>query len=112
MAIGEVFVKARIRCLGLLKVADILINIGTFRIPVDSFQGTSGGSRMFIRISNPYDASTSTTNQRQRNEVYQTPRFSSPDPYRDGQTGVAVSRRLRKNDSDRPVLSDITNLSL
>ena len=67
---------------------------------------------MLIQISNLYDASTSTTTQRQRNEVYQTPRFSSPDPYRDCQTGVAVSRHLRKNDSDRPVFSDSTDLSL
>src|SRR5207244_7043803 len=72
---------------------------GTFRIPVDSFQETSGGSRMVIRISNLYDSSTSTTNQRQRNEVYQTPRFRAPDAYPYRNTRVAASRCLRQNDS-------------
>src|SRR5712691_9960411 len=79
-------------------------NFGTFQIPVDSSQETSGGSRMLIRISNLYDSSTSPTNQRQHNEVYQTPGCRSPDPYRDGQTGLAASRRLRENDANRTVL--------
>src|SRR5712691_2349131 len=87
-------------------------NCGTFQIPVDRFQETSNGSRMLIPISYLYDSSTSPTNQRQHDEVYQTPRFSSPDPYRDCHTGLAASRRLRENDSNRTVLSDIANLSL
>src|SRR3989442_14853747 len=85
---------------------------GTFQISVDSFQETFGGSRMLIRKPKRCDSSPSTTNLRQHDEVYQTPRFRSPDPYRDGQTGVAVSRRLREDDGDRTVLSDITDLSL
>ena len=46
---------------------------GTFQIPVDSFNETSGGGRMVIATSNRYDSSTSTTNQRQNDEVYETP---------------------------------------
>jgi hypothetical protein len=47
-----------------------------FEIPVDSFQETSGGGRMVIRKSNLDDSSTSTTNQRQYDEVYQMPRLT------------------------------------
>src|SRR6267143_1688423 len=85
---------------------------GTFRIPVDSFQETSGGSRMLIRISNLYDSSTSTTNQRQRNEVYQTPRFRAPDAYPYRHARVAASRCLRQNDGNRKSLSNIQDLPL
>jgi hypothetical protein len=46
---------------------------GTFQIPVDSFNETSGGGRMVIATSNRYDSSPSTTNQRQNDEVYETP---------------------------------------
>src|SRR5947207_13816042 len=83
---------------------------GTVRIPVDSFQETSGGSRMVIRISNLYDSSTSTTNQRQRNEVYQTPRFRAPDAYPYRHARVAASRCLRQNDGNRKSLSNIQDL--
>src|SRR5260221_14628958 len=85
---------------------------GTFRIPVDSFQETSGGSRMLIRISNLYDSSTSTTNQRQRNEVYQTPRFRAQDAYPYRHARVAASRCLRQNDGNRKSLSNIQHLPL
>jgi hypothetical protein len=54
------------RTLGMKKV-------GTVQIPVDSFNETSGGGRMVIATSNRYDSSTSTTNQRQNDEVYETP---------------------------------------
>lgn len=63
-------------------------------------------------MTNPEDSSPSTTNQRPHDEVYQTRRLRSPDPYRDCQTGVAASRRLRENDTNRPVLSDIADLAL
>src|SRR5437870_11390626 len=86
------------------------VHFGTFRIPVDSFQETSGGSRMLIRISNLYDSSTSTTNQRQRNEVYQTPRFRAPDAYPYRHARVAASRCLRQNDGNRKSLSNIQDL--
>ena len=86
--------------------------MGTFQIPVDSSQETSGGSRMLMRISHLDDSSTSPTNQRQHNAVYQTPGLRSPDPARDGQTGWAASRRLRENDANRPVLADSAALSL
>jgi len=46
---------------------------GTFQIPVDSFNETSGGGRIVIATSNRYDSSPSTTNQRQNDEVYETP---------------------------------------
>src|SRR5215831_18219233 len=85
---------------------------GTFQIPVDSSQETSGGSRMLIRISNRDDASTSTTNQRQHDEVYQTGRFRSPDPYPYRHARVAASRCLWENDGNRTIVSDIPDLSL
>jgi chromosome partitioning protein len=88
------------------------IKTGPFQIPVDSFNATPGGGRMVIATSNRDDSSPSPTNQRQPDEVYQTPRFRSPDLYRDCQTGVAVSRGLQENDGDRTVLLDITDLSL
>jgi hypothetical protein len=77
---------------------------GTFQMPVDSSQETSGGSRMLMRKPNRDDSSTSTTNQRDPDEVYQTPRLRSPHPYRDCQTGVAVSRHLWENDAHRPAI--------
>ncbi len=86
--------------------------LGTFQIPVDSFQETSGGGTMVILKSNLYDSSPSTTNQRPHDEVYETPRVRSTDPYPDCHDGVAASRRLRKNDTNSPVLSDIADLSL
>src|SRR5262249_29483491 len=85
---------------------------GTFQIPVDNFQETSGGSRMLIRKQNRYDSSTSPPNQRQHDEVYQTPGLRSPDPYRYRQTRLAVSRCLRENDANRTGLPDIADLSL
>jgi hypothetical protein len=85
---------------------------GTFQMPVDSFQKASGGSRMLIRITNRYDSSASPTTQRQHDEVYQTPRFRSPDPYPYRHACVAQSRRLRQNDANRPGVSDIADLSL
>src|SRR6266446_2109244 len=87
-------------------------NNGTFQIPVDSSQETSGGSRMLNRKPHCYDSSTSPTNQRQHDEVYQTPRFRSPHAYRDCQTGLVVPRRLRENDANRPLLSDLQDLPL
>src|SRR6266566_646129 len=67
---------------------------------------------MLIRISNLYDSSTSTTNQRQRNEVYQTPRFRAPDAYPYRHARVAASRCLRQNDGNRKSLSNIQDLPL
>src|SRR2546428_14106157 len=90
----------------------LLSIFGTFRIPVDSFQETSGGSRMLIRISNRYDSSTSTTNQRQRNEVYQTPQLTAPDAYPYRHARVAASRCLLQNDVNRKSLSNIQDLPL
>jgi hypothetical protein len=84
----------------------------TFQIPVDSFQKASGDSRMWIRKQNLYDSSTSPTNQRQHDEVYQTPRFKSPDPHPYRHARLAASRCLRENDANRPGVSDIADLSL
>jgi hypothetical protein len=50
------------------------------QIPVDSFTETSGGGTMVSQASNRYDSSPATTSQRSPDEVYQTPRFSAPDP--------------------------------
>ena len=50
------------------------------QIPVDSFTETSGGGTMVSQASNRYDSSLATTSQRSPDEVYQTPRFSAPDP--------------------------------
>src|SRR6266481_6294026 len=85
---------------------------GTFQIPVDNFNETSGGGTMVILKSNLYDSSPSTTNQRPHDEVYETPRFRAPDPYPDCHDGLAASRRLRANDEHRKILSDIPDLSL
>src|SRR5215813_14709908 len=85
---------------------------GTFQIPVDSFEETSGDARMVICIVNPEDSSPSSTNQRPCDAVYQTPRFSSPDPYPYRHARVAASRCLRENDAHRQLLSDIPHLSL
>src|SRR5712691_3874241 len=85
---------------------------GTFQIPVDSFNETSGGGRMLTSSSNLYDSSPSTTNQRPHDEVYETPRFRSPDPYLYRYARLAASRCLRENDAHRTILSDIQNLSL
>src|SRR5712692_5730090 len=87
-------------------------NFGTFQIPVDSLQETSGGGTMVILKSNLYDSSPSTTHQRQHDEVYETPRCRSPDPYPDCHDGLAASRRLGENDSNRTVLSDLADISL
>src|SRR5574341_2681765 len=80
---------------------------GTFQIPVDSFNETPGGGRMVIATSNRDDSSPSTTNQRQDDEVYATPRFRCTDPYPYCHAGVVVSRVLWENDANRTVLSDI-----
>jgi hypothetical protein len=110
---GSEEIKDRASGTGFISPSNAVKRIsGTFQIPVDSFQETFGGSRMLIRIQNRYDSSTSPTNQRSHDEVYQTPRFSSPHPYRDCQTGLAVSGRVRKNDANRPLLSDIQDLPL
>ena len=50
------------------------------QIPVDSFTETSGGGTMVSQASNRDDSSPATTSQRSPDEVYQTPRFSAPDP--------------------------------
>jgi alkaline phosphatase D len=50
------------------------------QIPVDSFTETSGGGTMVSQASNRYDSSPAPTSQRSPDEVYQTPRFSAPDP--------------------------------
>ena len=44
--------------------------MGTFQIPADSFNETSGGGTMVILKSNLDDSSPSTTNQRLHDEVY------------------------------------------
>src|SRR5215831_5509114 len=62
-----------------------------FQIPVDSFNATPGGGRVVIATSNRDDSSPSTTNQRQHDEVYETPRFRCTDPYPYCHAGVAVS---------------------
>src|SRR5215510_10663403 len=67
---------------------------------------------MVICIVNPEDSSPSSTNQRPYDEVYQTPRFSSPDPYPYCHARLAASRCLRANDTNRQLLSDIPHLSL
>src|SRR4030095_6029096 len=85
---------------------------GTFQIPVDSFEATSGDARMVICIVNPEDSSPSSTNQRPYDEVYQTPRFRSPDPYPYRHARLVVSRGLRENDTTSPLLSDIHHLPL
>jgi hypothetical protein len=46
--------------------------LGTFQIPVDSFNETPGGGRMVIETSNRADSSPSTTNQRPNDEIYET----------------------------------------
>src|SRR5438128_1405304 len=92
--------------------AKSVLNFGTVQIPVDSLQETSGGGTMVILKSNLYDSSPFTTNQRQHDEVYETPRFRSPDPYPDCHDGLAASRRLWENDSNRTVLSDLADISL
>jgi len=55
-------------------------NLEISQIPVDSFTETSGGGTMVSQASNRYDSSPATTSQRSPDEVYQTPRFSAPDP--------------------------------
>ena len=55
-------------------------NFEISQIPVDSFTETSGGGTMVSQASNRYDSSPATTSQRSPDEVYQTPRFSAPDP--------------------------------
>jgi len=87
-------------------------NFGTFQTSVDRFNEPPGGGMMVIQISNRYDSSPSPTNQRQHDEVYQTPRLRSPDPYPSGHARVAASRGLRDNDGNLPVLSDIQDLPL
>src|SRR5713101_1232538 len=61
---------------------------------------------------NPSDAPTSSTNQRQYDAVYPTPRFRSPHPYPYRHARLAASRCLRENDGNRQLLSDIQDLAL
>ena len=90
----------------------VMAFLAPFKFQLTVSEETSGGGRMVILNTNPEDSSPSTTNQRPHDEVYQTPRFRSPDPYPDRHARVAASRCLRENDGNRPVLSDIPDLSL
>src|SRR5262249_37442630 len=83
--------------------------LSAFQIPVGSFNETSGGTMVILK-SNLYDSSPSTTNQRLHDKVYETPSLRSPDPYPDGHDGLVASRRLRENDANRIILSDLCTM--
>ncbi|MEE8301776.1 MAG: hypothetical protein V3S24_04990, partial [Candidatus Tectomicrobia bacterium] len=68
---------------------------GIFHIPVDSFIDAFGGGRMAIIRMNRHDSSPPTTHQRRYDEVYQTSRFRSSNPYRNCQRRLDQSRHLR-----------------
>src|SRR4029434_8238983 len=74
---------------------------GMFHSPVDSFIDAFGGDRMAIIRLNHHDSSPYTTDQRRYDEVYQTSRFRSSNPYRNCQRRLAPSRHLRPDDPDR-----------
>src|SRR5207247_427263 len=54
----------------------------------------------------------STTNQRPYDAVYQTPRFTTAHPYRNGQARVAPSRHLWHDDTHCSGVSPLQNLAL
>src|SRR6266446_7656026 len=85
--------------------------IDSFQISVDSFRESPGSGRMAILLLNRHDSSPSTTHQRLHDEVYQTPRFRSAHPYRNGETRLDPSRYLRPDDPDCSRLSHLPNLS-
>src|SRR6266446_7595487 len=85
---------------------------GMFHSPVDSFIDAFGGDRMAIIRLNHHDSSPSTTDQRRYDEVYQTSRFRSANPYRNCQRRLDPSRPLRQDDPDCSGLSHFQNLSL
>src|SRR6266446_3667684 len=64
-----------------------------------------------IRL-NHHDSSPSTTDQRRYDEVYQTSRLRSSNPYRNCQRRLAPSRHLRQDDPDCSSVSHLQNLSL
>src|SRR5262245_31996421 len=92
------------------KHADLVTKVGISQIPVDSFIETSGGGTMVSQASNRYDLSPAP--QRSPNEVYQTPRFRSPDPDRNCHDRLALSRRLRQDNAHRTGVSHLQDLSL
>jgi len=59
---------------------------GRFHIPVDRVIAAFGGGRMVIIRLNRYDSPPSPTHQRRYDEVDQTPRVRSANPYRNGET--------------------------
>src|SRR6266567_7839154 len=67
---------------------------------------------MAITTLNRHDSLPSTTNQRPYDEVYQTPRFNTSHPYRNGQARLAQSRHLWQDDTNCSGLSHLQNLSL
>src|SRR2546430_4250477 len=67
---------------------------------------------MAITTLNRHDSLPSTTNQRPCDEVYQTPRFNTSHPYRNGQARVAPSRYLWQDDPNCSGVSHLQNLSL
>src|SRR6266446_9798498 len=85
---------------------------GMFHSPVDSFIDAFGGDRMAIIRLNHHDSSPSTTDQRRYDEVYQTSRLRSSNPYRHCQRRLAPSRHLRQDDPDCSSVSHLQNLSL
>ena len=88
------------------------LKMGMFHSPVDSFIDAFGGDRMAIIRLNHHDSSPSTTDQRRYDEVYQTSRLRSSNPYRNCQRRLAPSRHLRQDDPDCSSVSHLQNLSL
>src|SRR5256885_10509790 len=67
---------------------------------------------MAITTLNRHDSLPSTTNQRPCDEVYQTPRFNTSHPYRNGQARLAQSRHLWQDDPNCSGVSHLQNFSL
>src|SRR4029450_12768243 len=67
---------------------------------------------MAITPLNRPDSFPSTTNQRPYDAVYQTPRFHTSHPYRNGQARLAQSRYLWQDDTHCAGLSHLQNLAL
>src|SRR6266487_5948439 len=66
---------------------------------------------MAITTLNRYDSSPSTIPQRPYDEVYQTPRFNTAHPYRNGQARLAQSRHLWQDDPNCSGVSHLQNFS-
>src|SRR5262249_24908318 len=93
-------------CRGIPRPEQSLTNSGMFHIPVDSFIDAFGGGSMAIIRWNRHDSSPSTTNQRRYDEVYQTSRLRSSNPYRNCETRLDQSRHLRQ---DAPYCSGLSH---